>query len=52
MNTISIRDGRVVPYEQYEQARRLLVDALFIGVRNDVGSKNSPFPRSGELVRG
>ena len=31
MSTISIRDGRMVPYEQYEQARRLLVDALFIG---------------------
>ena len=31
MSTKSIRDGRMVPYEQYEQARRLLVDALFIG---------------------
>jgi hypothetical protein len=31
MSTTSIRDGRMVPYEQYEQARRLLVDALFIG---------------------
>ena len=31
MSTTSIRDSRMVPYEQYAQARRLLVDALFIG---------------------
>ena len=31
MSTTSIRDSRMVPYEQYVQARRLLVDALFIG---------------------
>ena len=31
MRTTSIRDSRMVPYEQYAQARRLLVDALFIG---------------------
>ena len=31
MSTTSMRDSRMVPYEQYEQARRLLVDALFIG---------------------
>ena len=31
MSTTSIRDSRMVPYEQYEQARRLLVDALFVG---------------------
>jgi len=31
MSATSIRDCRTVPYEQYEQARRLLVDALFIG---------------------
>jgi hypothetical protein len=36
-----------------EQARRLLVDALFLHVRqNDGRSKNSPFPGSGELLRG
>ena len=31
MSTTSIRDSRMVPYEQYAQARRLLIDALFIG---------------------
>jgi hypothetical protein len=31
MSTTSICDSRMVPYEQYAQARRLLVDALFIG---------------------
>ena len=31
MSTTSIRDSRMVPYEQYAQARRFLVDALFIG---------------------
>jgi hypothetical protein len=31
MSTTSIRDCRTVPYEQYEQARKLLFDALFIG---------------------
>jgi hypothetical protein len=30
MSTTSIRECRMVPYEQYERARRLLVDALFI----------------------
>ena len=30
MSTTSIRDCHMVPYEQYEQARRLLVDTLFI----------------------
>jgi hypothetical protein len=30
MSTTSIRDCRTVPYEQYEQARKLLVDTLFI----------------------
>ena len=41
MSTISIRDGRMVPYEQYEQARKLLVDALFIGTfdKTTVGRK-------------
>jgi hypothetical protein len=31
MSTTSIRNCRMVPYQQYEQAGRLLVDALFIG---------------------
>jgi len=31
VSTTSIHDSRTVPYEQYEQARRLLVDALFVG---------------------
>ena len=31
MSTTSIGDCRAVPYEQYERARRLLVDALFVG---------------------
>jgi hypothetical protein len=31
MSTTSIRDSRTVRYEQYAQARRFLVDALFIG---------------------
>ena len=31
VSTTSIRDSRMVPYEQYEQARSLLVDALFVG---------------------
>jgi hypothetical protein len=31
MSTTSIHDSRMVPYERYAQARRLLVDALFIG---------------------
>ena len=41
MSTTSIRDSRMVPYEQYEQARRLLVDALFIGTfdKTTVGRK-------------
>ena len=41
MSTTSIRDSRTVPYEQYVQARRLLVDALFIGTfdKTTVGRK-------------
>ena len=41
MSTTSIRDSRMVPYGQYEQARRLLVDALFIGTfdKTTVGRK-------------
>ena len=41
MSTTSIRDSRMVPYEQYVQARRLLVDALFIGTfdKTTVGRK-------------
>jgi len=31
MSTTSIGYCRAVPYEQYERARRLLVDALFVG---------------------
>jgi hypothetical protein len=41
MSTTSIRDSRMVPYEQYEQARRLLVDVLFLGTfdKTTVGRK-------------
>ena len=31
MSTTPIRECRMVPYEQYEQARSLLVETLFIG---------------------
>ena len=41
MSATSIRDCRMVPYEQYEQARRLLVDALFMGTfdKTTIGRK-------------
>ena len=40
MSTTSISDCRV-PYEQYEQARRLLVDVLFMGAfdKTTIGRK-------------
>jgi len=45
MSTTSIRDCRMVPYEQYEQARRLLVDVLFMGAfdKTTIGRKISRF---------
>ena len=58
MSTTSIRDSRMVPYEQYEQARRLLVDALFIGTfdKTTLGRKirrfldQENFPPGGEAA--
>ena len=45
MSTTSIRDSRMVPYEQYAQARRLLVDVLFMGAfdKTTIGRKISRF---------
>ena len=56
MSTTSIRDSRMVPYEQYAQARRLLVDVLFIGTfdKTTLGRKirrfldQENFPPGGE----